>query len=803
MKKNLTISKMLNSGANFQKAGKFKKNRNTRLQNSCKSLIAVLISSMLSFFAVALNAQVITSFTPESGPVGTIVTISGSGFNTTPANNIVFFGAVMSAVTGSTTTSITTTVPAGADYRNISVTNLSNNLTAYSSKPFNVTFPGGCKFNFADKVDFVTGAGGQNSISVASSDIDGDGKTDMAVANYATNSVSVFRNTSTNGTVSFEPKINFTTGSQPIFVNFGDLNGDGKPDMAVANNLSSVISVYRNNSTSGVISFAAKRDFTGQFGNNSIDIGDFNSDGKPDIAAANSGNICLFRNTTTSSTITFASRVNLSTGTSPKSVTVADIDGDGKPDIVNTNAGDDNVSVFRNTTTGGSISFAASVNFATEDVPRFIKVVDLDGDGKPDIAAVYYNSAPGDLTLLRNISVPGTINFEAKINVPSGSNSISLSIGDIDGDGKPDLAAINNVTSYLSVYHNESQPGLLNFEISTDNITESGCEALVIGDIDNDNKPDISVVNGSSNELSVFLNTGSFQTGLTGNGNSIPFGSITPDEANHTDFGSSSVRTFTFQNSGSDSLSVSSITMTGTDSSLFTAGALTPPGKIAPGGSAAFTVTFAPISSGIKTAKVNIFSINSCSQQIFSYAVRGGAVNIKVIPEGFYNASSNLILRDTVTINLRDTISPYPIVDTYKALLTASGSAIVSFPNAVNGKKYFLQLTHRNSIETWSVITNAFVNGSLTYNFSTAITQAFGNNLKQVDASPVVFAIFSGDVNQDGTIDASDVSDADNDAFNSVSGYVSTDVTGDDFVDAADVSIVDNNAFNAVSAVTP
>ncbi|MBK7160041.1 MAG: hypothetical protein IPH77_16295 [Ignavibacteria bacterium] len=79
MKKNLTISKMLNSGANFQKAGKFKKNRNTRLQNSCKSLIAVLISSMLSFFAVALNAQVITSFTPESGPVGTIVTISGSG----------------------------------------------------------------------------------------------------------------------------------------------------------------------------------------------------------------------------------------------------------------------------------------------------------------------------------------------------------------------------------------------------------------------------------------------------------------------------------------------------------------------------------------------------------------------------------------------------------------------------------------------------------------------------------------------------------------------------------------------------
>ena len=91
----------------------------------------------------------------------------------------------------------------------------------------------------------------------------------------------------------------------------------------------------------------------------------------------------------------------------------------------------------------------------------------------------------------------------------------------------------------------------------------------------------------------------------------------------------------------------------------------------------------------------------------------------------------------------------------------------------------------------------------MTYNFTTANTQAYGDNQIQADASPVRFAVYSGDVNQDGTVDASDVSVADNDAYNSVSGYVNTDVTGDDFVDAADVSIVDNNAFNSVSAVTP
>ncbi|MFZ1459924.1 MAG: hypothetical protein WBQ38_11795, partial [Ignavibacteria bacterium] len=89
------------------------------------------------------------------------------------------------------------------------------------------------------------------------------------------------------------------------------------------------------------------------------------------------------------------------------------------------------------------------------------------------------------------------------------------------------------------------------------------------------------------------------------------------------------------------------------------------------------------------------------------------------------------------------------------------------------------------------------------FDLSSSLTQAFGSNLIQADASPVRYAIFSGDVNQDGTIDASDLSETDNDAYNSLSGYVRTDVTGDNFVDAGDVSIVDNNAYNSVSAVTP
>ena len=75
--------------------------------------------------------------------------------------------------------------------------------------------------------------------------------------------------------------------------------------------------------------------------------------------------------------------------------------------------------------------------------------------------------------------------------------------------------------------------------------------------------------------------------------------------------------------------------------------------------------------------------------------------------------------------------------------------------------------------------------------------------MKQVDNSPVRFALFSGDVNLDGTVDAADISNVDNDASISVSGYVNTDVTGDNFVDAADVSIADNNSMLGIMVVLP
>ena len=205
----------------------------------------------------------IANFSPASGPVGTPVTITGTNFSTTPANNIVFFGATQATVTNASSNSLDVIVPMGATYQPISVN--VGGLTAYSASPFIVTFGTGATIDacaFAAKVDFASGV---NPYGVALGDLDGDGKTDMAVSNYTSSTVSIFRNTSVAGTInagSFAAKVDLTAGTNVYGVDIADLDADGKLDLVVANYNSDNISVFKNTSTPGTISFAAKVDFT-------------------------------------------------------------------------------------------------------------------------------------------------------------------------------------------------------------------------------------------------------------------------------------------------------------------------------------------------------------------------------------------------------------------------------------------------------------------------------------------------------------------------------------------------------------
>jgi 6-phosphogluconolactonase (cycloisomerase 2 family) len=307
-------------------------------------------------------------------------------------------------------------VSSGATYAPITVTNITTGLTVYSSAPFTVTFPGGGDIttsSFASKIDSTTGS---YPYAIAISDIDGDGKPDVAVTNVNSTNISVFRNTSTSGSISLAGKVDYATGSTPAGITIADIDGDGKPDVVGTNEGSNTMSIFLNTSTSGNISLAGKADYA--TGNNPAGIAtaDIDGDGKPDVVATNYGSntISVFRNTSTIGNVSFEGKIDSTTGSVPNSIAITDIDGDGKPDMAATNWNSNTISVFRNTSTNGNISLAGKIDYATGNNPAGIAIADIDGDGKPDLVAANYGS--NTISLLRNTGIfTGVANDESAI----------------------------------------------------------------------------------------------------------------------------------------------------------------------------------------------------------------------------------------------------------------------------------------------------------------------------------------------------------------------------------------------------
>ncbi|HMQ68921.1 MAG TPA: aryl-sulfate sulfotransferase [Ignavibacteria bacterium] len=181
-------------------------------------------------------------------------------------------------------------------------------------------------------------------------------------------------------------------------------------------------------------------------------------------------------------------------------------------------------------------------------------------------------------------------------------------------------------------------------------------------------------------------------------------------------------------------------------------------------------------------------------------------LDLKLAMEGFYKSATNTLnQRDTVTAYLRSITSPFNIIDTARAVVdSVTLYANFIFKNSPTGT-YYITVKHRNSLETWSKAGGElFSNGfTVNYDMTNTSSKAYGNNLTQVDASPVVFANYSGDINNDLFIDLTDVVYINNDAGNFVTGYKLSDVTGNNISDLTDVLITFNNSGKFVSSITP
>ena len=357
---------------------------------------------------------------------------------------------------------------------------------------------------------------GQQPRSIAVADVNHDGSPDIVVANTGEstggNTVSVLLS---NGNGTYQPQRTFLTGTYPISVAIADLNGDGRPDLVVANNKSSYstgasVSVLLGN---GNGTFQPQHTYSTGFGPQSVILADVSGDGKLDIVLADSGvlgtgpkpGFCVLLgngNGTFGPDQTYSS----GTGWSVVSLAVADVDSDGKPDII-LGSGRPNGSGILTVFLGSAGFFQSPQTFTCDDWPVAIAAADVNGDGKPDLIACgeYYNRV---CELLGN----GNGSFQVQQTFAVGLTPRSSVIAtDLNGDGIADVIVANSGSNDLSVLLSN---GNGTFRPAQNFLAGTKPFAIAAADINGDGKLDVTIADYSG---------GAYGNGLAavlvGNGN--------------------------------------------------------------------------------------------------------------------------------------------------------------------------------------------------------------------------------------------------------------------------------------------
>ena len=484
-------------------------------------LFTYFLLSIFSHFSYA-QSHVVSEVDPQRATVSETVTIRGSGFGNDAVNIRVLFGAAAGQITDVVDDQIKVTVPAGATTGSVEVVRLDTRLTAYSPQSFLLSYDGEgfettqldgpygfatsdaglynlcmCDFNQDGKVDIATSDTGSDQIMILENnspnintvdfmpreidinantrwvrchDLNGDGLSELiySASNSDANKerIYIYQNISTpGGDITFDlpsPPLSYTIdGTLSARMDVKDLDGDGKPELvAVAISNDGGISVFRNTSSGGVISFETSPILPfAQVGLNnvelsSVDIEDLDGDGKPEIIASEDerSGIYILKNSSAPGDITFGSQLTLSTSGQTTNMRAADLDSDGLPEIVIINGA--YVGIFKNNSTVGVLSFAEAVRFDQTLIGREgLELADMDGNGQLDILVA---TTTNRVVILLNNSTANSLDFNTKKTLLTSENTLSVRAGDLNGDGKPDLAYTGTTSDKVIVQLNRN-----------------------------------------------------------------------------------------------------------------------------------------------------------------------------------------------------------------------------------------------------------------------------------------------------------------------------------------------------------